>query len=208
MILFRDSVLIYFNNIYNLFFEKNDYKSAEIIILEEKVKYLENEYKELSNFKENISFYANYNYLVSRVIYKENYLYNSNIYIEGGKSSGINTGMAVVNEYGLVGVIGKVSENTSELLTLTNTYNLSVNIGDYYGKLTYDGENLKIEDISRDANINLNDEVYTSTLGSIKEKIYIGKVVEVNDKTIEKDIVIKTNVDFNKLNYLLIVGDL
>ena len=42
--------------------------------------------------------------------------------------------------------------------------------------------------------INLNDEVYTSTLGNIKEKIYIGKVVGIEDKTIEKEIIIKSDV--------------
>ena len=73
IILFRNSILIFFNNIYNLFLEENDYRLTEIKILEEKNKYLESEYNDLNDFKNNIFRYANYKYLVSRVIYKENY---------------------------------------------------------------------------------------------------------------------------------------
>ena len=74
--------------------------------------------------------------------------------------------------------------------------------------MEYDGKYLNVKDISREANINLNDEVYTSTLGNIKEKLYIGRVINLEDKTISKEIIIESNVDFNNLNYLLIIGDL
>lgn len=208
IILFRNNILIFFNNIYNLVLEKNNYYDAEILFLEEKVKYLENEYNNLNDFKENISMYANYNYMVTRVIYKENYFYNAKVYIEGGSDKNVKSGMAVINEFGLVGVIGNVEEKISELILLTNINNLSVNINNNYGKLVYEDKKIKIKDISREQNINLNDEVYTSTFGSIKEKLYIGKVISVNDKTIEKEIVLDSDVDFNNLNYLLIVGDL
>ena len=208
MILFRDNVLIIFNNVYNLFRKQNDYKEAEILVLEEKVKYLENEYNELNNFKKSLSLYANYNYLVTRVIFRENYFYNAKLILEGGSDDKIKSGMAVINENGLVGIIGDVYKNTCELILLSNVKNLSVNINGTYGKLIYEDNLFKIKDISRDANINLNDEVYTSTLGNIKEQIYIGKVDSFKDKTIEKEIVIESDVDFLNLNYLLIVGDL
>lgn len=208
MILFRDNVLIIFNNVYNLFREQNDYKEAEILVLEEKVKYLEKEYNELNDFKKSVSLYANYNYLVTRVIFRENYFYNAKLILEGGSDDKIKSGMAVINENGLVGIVGDVYKNTCELILLSNVKNLSVNINGTYGKLVYEDDKFKIKDISRDANINLNDEVYTSTLGNIKEQIYIGQVDSFKDKTIEKEIVIESDVDFLNLNYLLIVGDL
>lgn len=208
LILFRDNILILFNNVYNLFFSKNNYQEAEIVVLEEKVKYLENEYNKLNEFKNTVSLYANYNYLVTRVIFRENYFCNTKIIIEGGSEDNVKSGMAVINEDGLVGIIGNVDKNTSELVLLYNVKNLSVRINDNYGKLVYEDNLLKIKDISRDVFINLNDEIYTSTLGNIKEKIYIGKVESFIDKTIEKEIILKSDVDFLKLNYLLIVGDL
>ena len=208
LIICRNNILIFCNNVYNLLFLKNDYKSAEIKLLEEKIKYLENEYDELNDFKENLGKYANYKYVVSKKIYQENYFYNSKILIEGGENLGIKKGMAVINEFGLVGVVSKVNNNTSEITKLLNVNNLSVNVNGIYGKLVYEDNKLKIKDISRENVINLNDEVYTSTLGNIKEKIYIGKVISVKDKVIDKEIIIESKVDFNNLNYLLVVGDL
>lgn len=207
LILFRSNILLFFNNIFNLFFDKNNIHEAEIEVLKEKINYLEEEYEKLNSFNKNIGVYADYNYLVSRVIYKENYFYNSKVYIEGGKEDKISKGMAVVNEHGLVGVIESVDENTSELVLLSNT-NISVNIRESYGKLIYEDGEFKVVDISKDEDIKLNDEVYTSTLGNIKEKIYVGKVKEVDEDTLEKKIIIESNVDFNNLNYLLVVGDL
>ena len=58
LILFRNSILIFFNNVYNLFLEKNDINIAEIKLLEEKVKYLEKEYDELN--KKILSSYKGY----------------------------------------------------------------------------------------------------------------------------------------------------
>lgn len=208
LIICRNNILIFFNNFYNMFFLRNDYEEAEIILLEEKVRYLESEYDKLNDFKENLSLYADYNYVVTRMIYRENYFYNARVLIEGGENLGVSEGMAVINEEGLVGIISDVSKNVSEIKLLHTIDNLSVSINDLYGKLVYEDGKLKIKDISRENVVNINDEVYTSTLGNIKEKLYIGKVVEVRDGVIEKEIVVESKVDFNNLNYLLVVGDL
>lgn len=208
LIIFRDNVLIIFNNVYNLMFVRNDYKAAEISLLEEKVRYLESEYDELNDFKENISLYASYNYLVTRVIFRENYFYDAEIIIEKGSNDGIKNGMAIVNENGLVGIVSDVLNETSKIKILYNIDNLSVDVNGVYGKLVYEDGNLMIKDISRDIVINLNDEVYTAGLGNIKEKLYIGKVSKVKDGVIEKEIIIESSVDFDHLNYLLVVGDL
>ena len=162
----------------------------------------------VNNFKESISLYANYNYLVSRIIYRENYFYDAEILIEGGSSNGIKQGMAVVNEKGLVGIITETLDKTSKMKLLYNIDNLSVGVNGVYGRLVYEDGILKIKDISRDVQIKLNDEVWTAGLGNIKEKLYIGKVSDVKDGVIEKEIIIESPVDFDNLNYLLVVGDL
>jgi len=208
LILFRNNILILFNNVYNLFFQKNNISTAEIKILKEKINYLEKEYDELNNFKNKLPIYANYNYLVSRVIFRENYFYDAEILIEGGSRNNIKEGMPIVNELGFVGVVTDVMKDMSKIRLLQNVDNLSVNINGYYGKLVYKEGKFMVKDVSRDALINLNDEVFTSTFGNIKEKLYIGKVVNVKNGVIEKEIIIESKVDFNKINYLLVVGDL
>lgn len=208
LIIFRNNILTVFNNVYNLIFPKNDVSVAEIKLLEEKINYLENEYDELNNFKMKLPLYANYNYLVSRIIIRENYFYNADILIEGGSEEKIKEGMAVVNELGLIGVIDGVMKDTSKIKLLHNINNLSVKINNSYGKLVYEDGKFMVKDISRESPINLNDEVYTSALGNIKEKLYIGRVKEVKNGVIEKEIIVESSVDFDNLNYLLVVGDL
>ena len=208
LILFRNNILILFNNVYNLLLVKNDIRTAEIKILEEKINYLENEYSALNDFKNKLPKYANYNYLISRVIFRENYFYDAEILIEGGSRNNIKEGMPIVNELGFVGVVTDVMKDMSKIRLLQNVDNLSVNINGYYGKLVYKEGKFMVKDVSRDALINLNDEVFTSTFGNIKEKLYIGKVVNVKNGVIEKEIIIESKVDFNKINYLLVVGDL
>ena len=61
--------------------------------------------------------------------------------------------------------------------------------------------------ISNYDKVYVNDLVYTSGYGSIKEKLLIGKVIKVDNNDISKKIVINSVVDFNNLNYVLIVGD-
>lgn len=208
IILFRSNILLFFNNVFCLFFVKNDYNEAEKMVLKSKIDYLEDEYNSLKSFNDNLGLYANYNYLVTRVVYKENYFYNSRVYISGGENKNFKKGMAVLNEKGLVGVIDQVENKMSRIKLLTDTDNISVSIRDSYGKLVYKDNKFKVVDISIYDDIKLNDLVYTTGFGNIKEKLYIGKVKEVNDNDIEKEIIIESEVLFNELNYLLVVGDL
>ena len=49
-----------------------------------------------------------------------------------------------MNEYGLVGKITKVDDNTSEFAILKNLKDISVVINGSYGKLNYDYENYRL----------------------------------------------------------------
>ena len=61
---------------------------------------------------------------------------------------------------------------------------------------------------SQKTKVYVNDLVYTSGYGTIKEKLLIGKVIKVDNSDISKKVMINTVVDFNNLNYVLIVGDI
>ena len=162
-------------------------------------------YNEFSN---NIKL-LDYNYKVSKVLYKDSY--NTTKYkIQLGNKDNVSKGLAVTNEYGLVGIISDVDEIYSTMTILKEVKDISVLVNDSYGKMNYDYnlDEFIIEDISNYDKVYVNDKVYTSGYGKIQEQVYIGKVVKVDINDISKKIYVKSDVDFNNLNYLLIVGDL
>lgn len=207
VILLRENIAFFYGNVLGVFKLDNKYYNAIINLKEEKIKYLEKEYKEYDKFSKNITL-VNYNYKLSKIIYKNTY--NTNKYtIQYGTNDGVSNGLAVTNEYGLIGKITDVNKHTSILTTLKDLKDISVVIKETYGKLNYNYElnEFIISDISNYDNVYINDKVYTSGYGTIKEKIYIGKVTKVEESTISKKIYVSSDIDFNNLNYVLIVGD-
>ena len=207
VLLFRNNIAFFYGNLLGVFKLDNNYYDAIIDLKDERIEYLENEYKNYDEFSKSLKL-IDYDYKISKITYKETY--NTNKYIiQYGKKDLISKGMAVMNEFGLIGKVTEVNEYTSTLTTLKDLKDTSVVINESYGKLNYDYELNKfvISDISNYDKVNINDKVYTSGYGTIKEKIYIGKVIKVENDTISKKVYIKSDIDFNNLNYVLIVGD-
>ena len=207
VILFRDNICFFYGNVLGVFKLDNEYYDAVIELKDSELKYLKQEYENYDEFSK--EFYKiPYDYKISKIIYKESYN-KSKFKIQYGKNCNISKGLAVTNELGLVGKITEVNENTSELTTIRDLKNISVTINDNHGKLNYNYEtnSFIVTDISNYDKVYINDEVYTSGYGTIKEKIYIGKVTSIENGTISKKIYIESLVDFNNLNYVLIVGD-
>lgn len=173
-------------------------ENTEINILKENINYLEEELNELTTIK-----YTNYNYELTRLSYRSSYT-DYNFYVYGS----FYENYALVNENGLVGIINKSYDNYSECTMLPGVTNLSVNINNSYGTLSnYIDNEFIITNISNYDDIKINDQVYTSTLGTIKERILIGYVSRIESSDIEKTIYVKSNVDFNNITYLYVVGE-
>ena len=207
IILLRNNICFFLGNVTGLFKLDNNYYEGIIKLKEEEIKYLKNEIDNINEFSKNLP-RIKYNYKVSKIIYKESY--NIGKYrVQYGKNDNVKVGYAVMNEYGLIGKITKVDESTSELTILKNLKDISVVINGIYGKLNYDYETNKyiVTDISNYDKVYINNEVYTSGYGTIKENIYIGKVVKIENDTISKKVYIDINDNYDNLNYLLIVGD-
>ena len=207
VILLRDNIAFFYGNILGVFKLDNSYYEGVIKLKDEKITYLENELNTLNEFSSKLD-RINYTYIVSKITYKESY--NTTKYIiQYGSNDNVSIGLAVTNEYGLIGKITKVNKHTSELTTIKDLKDLSVVINESYGKLNYDYNNdlFIISDISNYDKVHINDEVYTSGYGTIKEKLYIGKVTNIEVKDFKKIIYITSLVNFNNLNYVLIVGD-
>lgn len=180
--------------------EKNDNVITENEILKEKNEYLTNELKNITNLKN----YANYDYELTRMSYRLSYLSDE---ISVLNTKNIKTNDILVNEHGLVGIVKNVKDGYSYATLLTGINNLSVNINDAYGTLSgYENGYFIIKNITNYDNVSINDIVYTSTLGNIKEKIYIGKVSDMKITDIEKVLYVKSDVNFNNINYLYVVG--
>lgn len=207
VIMFKDNICFFYGNVLGVFKLDNNYYDAVITLKDTELEYLNNEYNSLNEFSKEL-YKIPYDYKVSKIIYKESY--NTSKYkIQYGYSNNVTEGLAVTNELGLIGKITELNEYTSELTTIKDLKNISVVINNNYGKLNYDYKtNLFIAtDISNYDKVYVNDKVYTSGYGTIKEKLYIGKVKSIENETISKKVYIESDVDFNNLNYVLIVGD-
>jgi rod shape-determining protein MreC len=196
-------IVNFITNISKLLLDNTGLYETEINLLTSENNYLKDE---LSNITE-LSTYANYNYTITRLSFRS--VDNKNIfYINGGNNNNFKTNYALVNSNGLVGIITEVYDDYSICNTINNLNNLSIKINNNYGTISeYDGEYLISKDFSNQDNTNLNDIVYTSELGIVKESIKIGTITKIENTSITKTIYIKPFVDFNNISYLYVVGD-
>ena len=153
IILFRGVFFNILNNFSNIFFEKTNLTEAKL--LEEKNKYLKEEYNLLLDFKNNIN--LTQDYIITNTL-KTNYGFGDLI-ISGNN---YQIGDEVVNAKGLVGIISEVGVINSTVKVIHNT-NLVVKINNETGKIssTNNDNNLIIKEISNYNSIQINDLVYS-----------------------------------------------
>ncbi len=190
-IIFRSTILNIINNFNQILFIRNN--NLEIKLLKNEKVYLLNEYQELLDFKNNIK--INNQYIITNVI-KNSYGFN-NLVISG---SNYNLGDEVINDEGLVGIITKLNQNTSEIKFIYNT-NLIVRINDETGKIAgHDEENnIVVKEISNYNNIKINDLVH-SLYGT-----YIGKVIKIKYDILDSYLTIRP-VNLYNLNYIAVLS--
>lgn len=200
LFIFKNNLFYLFSLINTNLKKNNDNLITENNILKEKCEYLNQELKSITNLKN----YANYNYNLTRMSYRLSY---SNDEISVFNTDNIKVDDILVNQYGLVGLIKTVKDKISYATLLTGIHNLSVNINSSYGTLSgYELGYFIVKNITNYDSVSINDSVYTSTLGALKEKIYIGRVVDIKENDIEKIVYVKSDVNFNDINYLYVVG--
>lgn len=204
LIIFKGPLVNLVANINTNFKDNTNTVSGEIKILQQQVLSLKKELQDITDISE----YAKYGYDLTRVSYRSSYMIDE-FYIYGGEGKKYQKNMALVNKDGLVGIIKEVRKDYSKAICLKGIDNLSVVINSAYGTLKYDKEGFfTIEDISNYDDIHINDLVYTSSLGTIKERILIGTVSAIDELEITKRIYVKSNVDFSNLSFLYVIGDL
>ena len=165
--------------------------------------YYKEEYEKLNKLLEIDN--SKYNLIYTKLILRDIYEFYDTITINKGSKSGVKKGNIVVNNEGLIGIVGEVNYNYSKVELLTNAkINLSVKINDAYGILTSEAPKLIVKNIKGNRDLKIGDKVYTSGLTETLEGVLVGEVVNVlkDDLGLEYKIEVKPAANFLNLKYL------
>lgn len=206
----------YFATVDDLKSKNQDLKkeNEELIKEKQELEILKAENKTLKEYVKLADKYSEYNCIPGYVIQRNFSNYSKTIVINVGKKDGIETGMIVVADGGLVGYIVSSEDNTSKVQTIvdtasavsavfTNTEKSLVTRG-----LLDSNNEIKGTYIDNDVVINEGDSIETSGIGGIYPKnINIGKVKEIvnTENKTNRYVYIETAVDFENLNNILVI---
>ncbi len=152
-----------------------------------------------------------YETVTARVIGYYESKWQSEIVLNVGKSDGVQEGMGVINQDGLIGVVILAGNDTCNVRVINDPQsNIGVRI--------LSSRKLGIIQGTQDRKINLNyisseesvfkgDVIITSEYGNLPGEILIGRVSEVSENPGDpyKIIEIEPFVDFKKIEYVLII---
>lgn len=205
---------------------KNLFKDKEMVISENERLKTENEtlkYSLLESQKildENNSLkhqleikkaFVHFKIKTSKIVYREHDNWTQTFKIDIGTNDGVKKNQAVVHTEGLVGYISATSENESVVTTILDpSTSVSVNISTINepailkGDLSLKSENkLSLTSIPLDAQISINDMLYTSGLGNMySASIPVGKIVEIkkNKNDISRSAIVEPCVSIRTIS--------
>jgi len=188
--------------------QENQELSHENAVLKEKLATYERIAK-MVQFKE----YYNYEMIPAQVIGREPGNWFHSVIIDMGSKDGIEIDMGVATHKGLVGKVIQVGRNTSEVLLIIDqgcSVGAMVQRPREVGVIKGGTESnyCYLDYVAHDADVQLNDIVVTSGMGStIPKGIIIGRIVVIRKEKHDlfQRILIKPEVDFNKLEEVFIV---
>jgi rod shape-determining protein MreC len=147
-----------------------------------------------------------------RVIGRDPSNFLSYLTIDSGSQQGIEKGMPVVTERGLVGRITDVGSNWAKVMLIidpSSSVNALIQTSRATGVVGGQvGGSLVMKYIPQGEMVNVNDIVLTSGLGSnFPKKLIIGQVTAVHQRDIEmfQQADIRPTVDFNNLEIVLVI---
>lgn len=157
--------------------------------------------------------YYSYDMIGAQVIGREPSNWFHSVVIDRGNKDEVEIDMGVATYNGLVGKVIQAEQNTSQVLLLLDQgcsigamVQRSREIGVIKGGT--DGTYCYLEYIAHDADIQVNDIIVTSGMGSTVPKgIHIGRVVAIKKEKHDlfQSILVKPEVDFNKLEEVFVV---
>lgn len=206
----------FFTDINNLQ-EENKKLKQEKSELEQSLRELENVKTQNETLKEYLDLtekYGEYKTIPGYVINKDISNYSKTIIINIGKKDGVEEGMTVIGDAGLVGHVVSITDSTAKVQTIIDTASsvscsMSTTKDSIVCKGTLDDKSsLKAMYIPTDANIIQGDSIETSGLGGIYPKgIHIGTVKKVTNtqNMTDRYALVETAIDFDKLDTVLVI---
>ncbi len=151
------------------------------------------------------------NLISSRVISMFTNTSQETFTISSGKIDGVEIGMPVISEKGLVGVVFSVSENYAIVKTLRNN-SLKLTIKSErtgeHGVLKWKSNSLRIINVPKTYQVKKGDRIVISELSSIVPVIVpvgVAYQTENVEPGIFNEIIVIPYVDFNKVEYVFVV---
>jgi len=217
--LFIEKIFKNINSYFNSIIINNmyDVKKISANVIDTKTKLLQEEnntLKELVDLKTN-----NKNIIVSEVTNHVSKNWFNSIYISNGTSSNINKNDAVINSDGVIGFVSKTTNSISEVDLITNVSSnnmISVLIDDeafISGMISDYDEKEKLFVVTdvmyNDMSLTNKDVFLSGFIKSSHKGLYVGKVVkeEVSNYGLNKTLWVKSNVNFDDLLYVLVIGE-
>lgn len=206
----------FFTDINNLK-EENQQLKDKNSELEQSLRELENIKTQNQTLKEYLDLtekYGEYKTIPGYVINKDISNYSKTIVINLGKKDGVEKGMTVIADQGLVGHVIAVTETTAKVQTIIDTASsvscsMSTTKDSIVCKGTLDEKSsLRAMYIPTEANIIQGDSIETSGLGGLYPKgIHIGTVKKVTNtqNMTDRYAIVETAVDFDKLDTVLVI---
>lgn len=210
-----------FSDSLSLLFEIKDLRSEnqrlESELINAKVERSKSEELEKENqaFKEQLAFKSSHpelKLIFSQVIGLDPTNLTNTLLIDRGAEDEIQKGMAVMSSGVLIGKIERVEASTSEVVLLTSKDSIvQVMLQDSRttGVLKGGASGMTLDNIPLDTKITPNEIIITSGLGGkLPKGIYVGNAGgEAGTKSeIFKNVLVKSPVNFSKLEYLFIVA--
>lgn len=171
--------------------------------------------KELQSITEQVT---EYEYITATIIKRNVGHWNNTVTINKGSSSGLEEGMVVIENGGMIGILENVAYYSSDVKLITSVEispKISVEVKDNEktspGLLArYNSTNKRfiIEGISEYKNIEVGSYVYTTSYNEkIPAGVLVGKVVEVkkDNYDLAKIVEITSDVDFDNLRYVKVL---
>ncbi|MDP4172628.1 MAG: rod shape-determining protein MreC [Bacteroidota bacterium] len=132
--------------------------------------------------------------------------------INTGNNEGVQLGMPVINDQGLVGVVISVSKDFSIIRTLNNSelkFAVKNQRSKFDGVMEWNGTDLVIKNVPKTFDMEIGDRIVTSDFSTkFPPSIPVGVVAGGNrDKTgIFNNIVVRPYVDFIKVSNVFVIG--
>ena len=204
-------ILEIFNNV-------TDYFSLKKIndLLAEENALIRNRSLRLPELEGNI--YKNQHEYISAKIIKNSYNKRNNyLTINKGSIHGIENGMGVITEVGVVGIIRNVSANYATVMSLLNKNTIiSTRFikSNHFGELIWDGKShqfAQLNSVEKYVPVAVGDSLITNNFSNIfPEGIPLGTVnrFEIDEKkNFYTSIEVALSVDFSNLNYIYVLKD-